>query len=67
MLCGTTIFCAVPGDEPHLVAAKAYIARYKLTPEDVKLGYTKNGAICVVTKREISLDEGNEPCPENTA
>lgn len=47
---------AAPDDDQAIDEAKAYIARYNLTSDDVKI-MRRNGQVLVETKRDVELAE----------
>lgn len=51
---GTVLF-AVTDDADALGDARAYIARYNLNQDDVRIGKTRAGMLVVETKREVEL------------
>jgi len=54
---GTVLFYA-PDDAEAESEARAYVARYKLIADDVKMA-RRAGGVVVEARRDVVLDEGN--------
>lgn len=57
MIPANTVIFAAPSDDDMIAEARAYIARHRLTADDVKMAKTRDGFVVVTSKREVTLHE----------